>query len=55
MTELARRTEHWLPDLQAALRGLYGERATAVEAQLLSAIGADERARSNVLAERDVA
>ncbi|CAN5543979.1 alpha-amylase family protein [soil metagenome] len=55
MTELARRTEHWLPDLQAALRGLYGERATAVEAQLLSAIGADERARSNVLAESDVA
>jgi len=55
VTELARRTEHWLPDLRAALRGLYGERAAAVEAQLLTAIGADERTRSAVLAERDLA
>ncbi len=53
MSDLARRTAQWLPDLRAALRGLYGERAVEVEAALLAAIGNVGRARPAVLVQRD--
>ncbi|MBA2738519.1 MAG: hypothetical protein H0U47_02550 [Nocardioidaceae bacterium] len=55
MSDLARRTAQWQPDLRAALRGLYGDRAAQVEASVLAAVTSADRTRSPALTARDLA
>ncbi len=55
MSDLARRTAQWQPDLRAALRGLYGDRAAQVEASVLAAVTSADRTRTPALTARDLA